>query len=180
MKRNNKGFTLAELLIVVAVIAVLVAVAIPTFGSQLEKSRQAVDKANLRSAYAAAKIAILNQTDSDNILQTVDMTKTSFDFWYFEDELKAVENDKTAADATYSMMGKATTSKVLNTTDKLPTGVTYTGDGTTEATTLLSDSSTGTTEKGIVVTIAYNATNNVFSLSDVTFKKTATKTDLAA
>ena len=51
-KRNNKGFTLAELLIVVAIIAVLVAVAIPVFTNQLEKSREATDVANVRSAYA--------------------------------------------------------------------------------------------------------------------------------
>ena len=50
MKINRKGFTLAELLIVVAIIAVLVAVAIPIFGSQLEKSREAADLANVRSA----------------------------------------------------------------------------------------------------------------------------------
>lgn len=54
MKKNNKkGFTLAELLIVVAIIAVLVAVAIPVFTTQLEKSREATDVANIRSAYAA-------------------------------------------------------------------------------------------------------------------------------
>ena len=41
MKKSRKGFTLAELLIAVAIIAVLVAVAIPIFGSQLEKSREA-------------------------------------------------------------------------------------------------------------------------------------------
>ena len=53
MKRNNKkGFTLAELLIVVAIIAVLVAIAIPVFTTQLEKSREATDMANVRSAYA--------------------------------------------------------------------------------------------------------------------------------
>ncbi len=52
MKINRKGFTLAELLIVVAIIAVLVAVAIPVFGSQLEKSREAADLANVRAAYA--------------------------------------------------------------------------------------------------------------------------------
>ena len=51
-KNNNKGFTLAELLIVVAIIAVLVAIAIPIFSSQLEKSREATDIANVRSAYA--------------------------------------------------------------------------------------------------------------------------------
>ena len=54
MKKNNKGFTLAELLIVVAIIAVLVAIAIPVFNAQLEKSREAVDLANVRSAYAEA------------------------------------------------------------------------------------------------------------------------------
>ncbi|WP_455503190.1 type IV pilin protein [Blautia sp.] len=52
MKKSRKGFTLAELLIVVAIIAVLVAVAIPVFGSQLEKSREAADLANVRAAYA--------------------------------------------------------------------------------------------------------------------------------
>ena len=35
MSKRNKGFTLAELLIVVAVIAVLVAISIPIFSSQL-------------------------------------------------------------------------------------------------------------------------------------------------
>ena len=52
MKKNRKGFTLAELLIVVAIIAVLVAIAIPVFTNQLEKSREATDTANVRSAYA--------------------------------------------------------------------------------------------------------------------------------
>ena len=51
-KNNKKGFTLAELLIVVAIIAVLVAIAIPVFSAQLEKSREATDLANIRSAYA--------------------------------------------------------------------------------------------------------------------------------
>lgn len=51
-KNNRKGFTLAELLIVVAIIAVLVAIAIPVFTTQLEKSREATDIANIRSLYA--------------------------------------------------------------------------------------------------------------------------------
>ncbi len=59
MKRNNKGFTLAELLIVVAIIAVLVAIAIPVFTTQLEKSKEGTDIANLRSAYAAGQVAAM-------------------------------------------------------------------------------------------------------------------------
>ncbi len=53
-KMNKKGFTLAELLIVVAIIAVLVAIAIPIFSSQLEKSKAATDAANIRACYAEA------------------------------------------------------------------------------------------------------------------------------
>lgn len=49
---KKKGFTLAELLIVVAIIAVLVGIAIPVFTSQLNKSKQAADAANIRSEYA--------------------------------------------------------------------------------------------------------------------------------
>lgn len=54
MRHKNKGFTLAELLIVVAIIGVLVAISIPIFGKQLEKSRDATSVANLRSAYSQA------------------------------------------------------------------------------------------------------------------------------
>ena len=59
MRKNQKGFTLAELLIVVAIIAVLVAIAIPIFTSQLERSREATDLSNIRSYYAEINSALL-------------------------------------------------------------------------------------------------------------------------
>ena len=61
MKKSKKGFTLAELLIIVAIIAVLVAVSIPIFTSQLEKSREATDLANVRSAYAEVMTAVISE-----------------------------------------------------------------------------------------------------------------------
>ena len=64
MKKNNKGFTLAELLIVVAIIAVLVAIAIPVFSSQLEKAREATDEANIRSIYAQLSADVLTENTS--------------------------------------------------------------------------------------------------------------------
>ena len=62
-KNNRKGFTLAELLIVVAIIGVLVAIAIPVFTAQLEKAREATDLANVRSAYAEMMASYLTDTD---------------------------------------------------------------------------------------------------------------------
>lgn len=59
MKKDQKGFTLAELLIVVAIIAILVAIAIPVFSSQLERARLAVDHANIRTVQSMVSIANL-------------------------------------------------------------------------------------------------------------------------
>ena len=61
-RMNRKGFTLAELLIVVAIISVMVAVSIPIFTSKLEKAREATDLANMRSAKAAAVAMYLDNT----------------------------------------------------------------------------------------------------------------------
>ena len=75
MKKNNKGFTLAELLIVVAIIAVLVAIAIPVFGAQLEKSREATDAANIRSAYAEIMVKAIDN-DATTSTKVVSLKQT--------------------------------------------------------------------------------------------------------
>lgn len=56
MKKHNneKGFTLAELLIVVAIVSVLVAISIPIFNGKLIKAKLATNDANIRAAKAAA------------------------------------------------------------------------------------------------------------------------------
>ena len=66
-KKKRKGFTLAELLIVVAIIAVLVAIGIPIFTSQLEKSREATDAANIRVQYAQVMAEAITVDGNINI-----------------------------------------------------------------------------------------------------------------
>lgn len=75
---NKKGFTLAELLIVVAIIAVLVGIGIPIFTSQLEKSRESTDLANVRGAYADVLAHVMDEDDSYTM--TVNLVQTKQDW----------------------------------------------------------------------------------------------------
>lgn len=56
MLRNNKGFTLIELMIVVAIIGILAAIAIPNFMSYQCKAKQAEAKNLLGAARTAAEV----------------------------------------------------------------------------------------------------------------------------
>ena len=67
--KKQHGFTLVEMLIVVAIIAVLIAVSIPMVGSALESSRVAVDQANERDAQSMAVTWLLT-TNDDAIKKT--------------------------------------------------------------------------------------------------------------
>ena len=84
IRSSKKGFTLAELLIVVAIIGVLVGISIPIFTAQLNKSKAATNQANARAAKAAAVADYLDSASSGtkyysyNVANgTIDNTPTS-------------------------------------------------------------------------------------------------------
>ncbi len=82
--KNRRGFTLAELLIVVAIIAVLMAIMIPVFGASKERAILARDAANLRSVYAEKLMGKMAETPggevSFTIKKTEDLTSKGIEF----------------------------------------------------------------------------------------------------
>ncbi len=89
MKKNNKGFTLMELLIVIAIIVVLVAIAIPVFNAQLEKAREATDMANIRAAYAEVSVDLISN-DASTATKDVAATQTK-DAWQTKGDAETVK-----------------------------------------------------------------------------------------
>lgn len=77
---KNGGFTLVEMLIVVAIIAILIAVSIPMVSGALERARHATDDANFRNAAALANIKILT-TDNLGTLTS----SSAAPWWYVVD-----------------------------------------------------------------------------------------------
>ena len=76
MKKNNKkGFTLVELVIVVAVMAVLVAVAIPTVKSITQTAKNATYDTNCRTIESMLKLEEAEQSKNGNGSVTLSETQ---------------------------------------------------------------------------------------------------------
>ena len=105
LKKNEKGFTLMEMLIVVAIIAVLVAIAIPTFNSSLNKAKAATDAANICAGYASTMMKIL-QADLDSAPITSDKT------YYLKADGTVTETKPTAVTEVYQCKGSSTDASV--------------------------------------------------------------------
>lgn len=64
VREERGGFTLAELLIVVAIILVLVAIAVPVFTGNLNDANKAVEQANIQTAKVAVSAQIASSGDT--------------------------------------------------------------------------------------------------------------------
>jgi len=81
-ERERAGFTLAELLIVVAIIAILVAIMIPVFSGARANAILAKDTANIRSAYADEVVKAMTTStygDSGKLKVEIDARELGID-----------------------------------------------------------------------------------------------------
>ena len=66
-KRNKKGFTLVELIIVIVIIAVLAAIAIPSMIGYIKRADEATATANCRAVLSAAQAASASVTANSDL-----------------------------------------------------------------------------------------------------------------
>ena len=75
-KLGNKGFSLVELIVVIAIMAVLVGVLAPTLIRNVEKSRESTDVQNLDSMRGAVVTLLSNEKYYDALVNSADTTYT--------------------------------------------------------------------------------------------------------
>lgn len=85
-KKKEGGFTLVELMVVVAIIAILAAVAVPQFSSSADKAKLAKEQADIQTITSAAELYMIERNVS-----TAPTVQALYDAGYLAQPVKTVK-----------------------------------------------------------------------------------------
>lgn len=70
MRRLNRGFTVVELMVALALAAILAALALPAFDGVFERTKAATDMGELHRALSSARLEAINRSMSISVVAT--------------------------------------------------------------------------------------------------------------
>lgn len=105
MKKNNKGFSLVELIIVIAIMAILAGALAPALIKYINKSRRSADISNADTIRTAVQTAMSDEDAMEELMKAGDQTGASVSeleaITTFGGELKSILGDKASIKSKY-------------------------------------------------------------------------------
>lgn len=105
MKKNNKGFSLVELIIVIAIMAILAGALAPALIKYINKSRRSADISNADTIRTAVQTAMSDEDAMEELMKAGNQTGASVSalegITTFGDELKSILGDKASITSKY-------------------------------------------------------------------------------
>ncbi len=109
--REEHGFTLVELMVVVLNLAILMAIALPTFMGALERVRDAAAKASLRTALTAGRVYFVSGGGDYTAAALTDLTEVENSILWVSEATNSAEPKAVSRDVVGGVLTLATFSR---------------------------------------------------------------------